>query len=124
VVGNDSFAAILEHVVAGKKIESRPFAVKRLKFNKDSKDCGCHILFIAAAESLHAEELVQFLRNSSILTIAETPGFTKQGGIINFTLEDSKVRFEVNVDAARQVGLNISSRLLSLAKIVQTSNGR
>ncbi len=59
-------------------------------------------------------------KNTSVLTIAETPGFARRGGVINFTLEDSKVRFEVNVDAAQQVGLNISSRLLSLAKIVQT----
>jgi hypothetical protein len=68
---------------------------------------------------MHADEAVQALKNTSVLTIAETPGFARRGGVINFTLEDSKVRFEVNVDAAHQVGLNISSRLLSLAKIVQ-----
>jgi len=78
------------------------------------------MLFIASAESSRAEEIVQLLKGTSVLTIAETPGFSKQGGVINFVLEDSKVRFEVNVDAAKQAGLNISSRLLSLAKIVQT----
>ena len=121
VLGNDSFAATLERVVDGKKIESRPLLVKRLKWNKDFKDCGCQILFIASPESSRADEMIQLLKGTSVLTIAETPGFTKRGGIIDFTLEDSKVRFEVNVDAARQVGLNISSRLLSLAKIVQTN---
>jgi hypothetical protein len=119
VLGNDNFAATLEHVVDGKKIDARPFVVKRLRWSKDFT-CGCHILFIASAESVHADETLQALKNSSVLTIAETPGFARRGGVINFTLEDSKVRFEVNVDAAHQVGLNISSRLLSLAKIVQT----
>ena len=123
VLGNDSFATTLERVVDGKKIETHPFLIKRLKVTKDVKECVCHMLFIASAESSHNDEIIQLLKNNSVLTIAETPGFAKQGGIINFVLEDSKVRFEVNVEAAKQVGLTISSRLLSLAKIVQTSAG-
>ena len=60
-----------------------------------------------------------------ILTIGETPGFAARGGIINLTLEDNKVRFEVNIGAAKQANLNISSRLLALAKIVpQGADGR
>ncbi len=121
VLGNESFAATLERAVDGKKIELRSFLVKRLKSPKESKECACHMLFIASAESSRTDEIIQSLKGASVLTIAETPGFTRQGGIINFVLEDSKVRFEVNVDAAKQAGLNISSRLLSLAKIVQTS---
>ena len=121
VLGNDSFAATLERVVDGKKVELRPFHVKRLKSPKESRECFCHMLFVASAESSHADEIIQLLKGTSVLTIAESPGFTKQGGIINFVLEDSKVRFEVNVDAAKQGGLTISSRLLSLAKIVQTN---
>jgi hypothetical protein len=120
VLGNDSFADILDHVVNGKKIDSHPFSVKRLKW-KEFKECSCHILFIASPESAHADEIIQALKSTSVLTIAETPGFAKRGGIINFTLQDNKVRFEANVDAAKQAGLVISSRLLSLARIVQTN---
>ena len=53
-----------------------------------------------------------------VLTIGEMPDFARRGGIINFIMEDNKVRFEVNVDAAKQADMNISSRLLALAKIV------
>ena len=118
VLGSDSFASILDHIVDGKKIDGRPLLVKRTHWNKDFS-CGCHILFITSSESLRTDEVIQGLRNASVLTIAESPGFAKRGGIINFTLEDNKVHFEVNVEAAKQAGLNISSRLLSLAKIVQ-----
>src|SRR5438105_340370 len=88
VLGSDSFASTLERVVDGKKIDVRPFTVKRLKSAKDSKDCACHMLFIASGESVHADEIIQLLKGVSVLTIAETPGFSKQGGIINFVLED------------------------------------
>jgi hypothetical protein len=54
-----------------------------------------------------------------VLTIGEIPGFAKRGGIINLVLEDNKVHFEVNVEAAKEADLNISSRLLALARIVQ-----
>lgn len=119
VLGNDSFADVLARVVDGKKIDERPFVVKRLK-NKDFKDCGCQILFVSAAERARADEVIQFQSTMSVLTIAEAPDFAKRGGVIALTLEDNRVRFMVNVDAATQAGLTISSRLLALATIVQT----
>jgi hypothetical protein len=58
------------------------------------------------------------LKGMPILTIGETPGFAKRGCIINLIVEDNKVRFEVNLDAAKQADLTVSSRLLALAKII------
>ena len=120
VLGNDAFATVLDRVVDGKKIDDRAFLVKRLK-NKEFKDCGCQILFVAATESAKTDEIIQFQNSASVLTIAEAPDFAKRGGVVALTLEDSKVRFIVNVDAAAQASLNISSRLLALATIVHTS---
>jgi len=52
------------------------------------------------------------------LTIGDTKGFAQQGVIINFYIKDEKVRFEINVDAAKRANLKISAKLLRLAKIV------
>jgi hypothetical protein len=120
VLGNDSFATVLGRVVDGKKIDDRPFLVKRLK-NKEFKDCGCQILFVAAAESARADEIIQLQHTAPVLTIAEAPDFARRGGMIALVLEDSKVRFIVNVDAATQAGLSVSSRLLTLATVVHTA---
>jgi hypothetical protein len=120
VLGNDDFAAVLSRVVEGKRIDDRPFEVRRLK-TKELRDCGCRILFVAASESARTDEIIQFQNSASVLTIAEAPDFARRGGIIALTLEDSKVRFAVNVDAAAQASLTISSRLLTLATIVHTA---
>src|SRR5688500_12138585 len=120
VLGNDAFATVLDRVVAGKKIDDRPFRVKRLK-NKEFKDCACQLLFVSAAESARTDEIIQLQNSGSVLTIAEAPDFARRGGIIALMLEDSKVRFIVNVEAATHAGLTISSRLLTLATIVQTA---
>jgi hypothetical protein len=93
--------------------------IKRLRSAADAKDC--HILFVSASEAARISDAIRATKSMPVLTISEVPGFANRGGIINLTLEDSKVRFEVNVDAAKAADLNISSRLLALAKIVQSS---
>jgi hypothetical protein len=120
VLGNDAFASVLDRTVNGKKIDDRPLLVKRLK-SKHVKDCGCQMLFVAAAESALADEVIQSQGGSGVLTIAESPDFATRGGMIALVLQDSKVRFIVNVHSAAQAGLSISSRLLALATVVHTS---
>ena len=124
ILGTDPFGTIIDKIVQDKKIGARGFVVKRLKWGADLKELReCKILFIGASERAHMDELVQMLRGLPILTVGETPGFAERGGVIRFVLEDNRVRFEVNVVAARQADLTISSRLLTLARIIQQSAG-
>jgi len=119
VLGTDPFGNVLDRLVEDKKIGPRGFVVKRYKWGKDLKDLKeCKILFVSASEKGHIDEIVQAVKGLPILTVGETPGFAERGGMIRFTLEDNRVRFEINVDAAHQADLNISSRLLTLAKII------
>jgi hypothetical protein len=121
VLGDDSFAQTLADAVTSKKISARRLAVKKLKWSKDPKEFkDCTLLYIASSEAAHGDEVIQMLKGAPILTVADFPDFTKHGGMINFFLEDSKVRFEVNADAAKQSDLAISSQILIRAKIVPT----
>jgi len=53
-----------------------------------------------------------------VLTVGETDRFAQSGGVINFILEENKVRFEINSETAARARLKISSKLLALARIV------
>jgi hypothetical protein len=120
ILGEDPFGATLDRIVADKKINGRGLAVKRLKWSRDFKDLkDCNILFVSTSEKEHIESVIDAMKGLPILTIGDAPGFAKRGGVMNFVLEDNKVRFEVNVEAAKHADLTISSRLLTLAKIVQ-----
>jgi hypothetical protein len=122
ILGTDPFGTIIDKIVQDKKIGTRGFIVKRLKWGADVKELReCKILFVGASERAHMDELVQIVKGLPILTVGETPGFAERGGVIRFVLEDNRVRFEVNVVAARQADLTISSRLLTLARIIQQS---
>jgi hypothetical protein len=120
ILGDDPFGATLDRIVADKKINGRGLVVRRLRWSRDFKEVkDCNILFVSSSEKEHLDSVVEMMKLLPILTIGDAPGFAKRGGIMNFTLEDNKVRFEVNVEAAKHADLTISSRLLTLAKIVQ-----
>lgn len=79
----------------------------------------CHVLFVSRSERDRLGSVLAGVRNAPVLTVGDTPGFVDQGGMINFVLEGSKVRFDINQEAAERAGLRISSRLLALAKHVK-----
>jgi len=131
VLGEERFGTTLDRVLQGKKIDGRPFIVKYFRSTSElvksvGKPKECQILYVSSSAMPHLSEAIQAVRGMPVLTIGEMPGFAKSGGMINFVLEDNRVRFEVNVKAAKDADLNISSRLLALARIVQPpeSDGR
>jgi hypothetical protein len=121
VLGRDPFGGSLQAAVGGEEIAGHKLTVVRT--DSLSKPTGCQILFISRSERDHAAQVLAAVRESPVLTVADTPGFLEQGGIINFLLEGGKVRFEINKEAADKAGLTISSKLLQLARRVVTSPG-
>src|ERR1700719_1295180 len=123
ILGEDHFGATLDRALEGKKVNARAFVIKRARSVAElQRTLGpqneCQILYVSSSEMPHLGEAIQVLKGAPVLTIGETPGFAKSGGIINLILEDNKVRFEVNVQAAKDADLNISSRLLALERII------
>jgi hypothetical protein len=126
ILGTDPFGMTIDRVIENRKLDGRNLVVKRLKWSKELKDLkDCNILFVSSSEKEHIGDVINVVKWLPILTIGETPGFATRGGIINLTLEGNKVRFEVNIEAAKEANLNISSRLLALARIVpQGADGK
>lgn len=67
------------------------------------------------------DRIVAFLRQSGILSVGDMEKFAQKGGVINFVVENNRVGFGINVEAGKGAGLRISSKLLSLARIVRDS---
>lgn len=83
----------------------------------------CQVLFVGRQDSGRVSRILDATRNSSILTIGETGGFAESGGVVNFFTESGKLRFEINEQAATRAGLQISSKLLRLARLVNGAQG-
>ena len=53
--------------------------------------------------------------NLPVLTVGDQNGFVQAGGMIGLRVEDSRVRFDVNLAAAQRAGLTLNSQMLKLA---------
>ena len=122
VLGDDSFAAILEETFRGKTIHGRSFVIERWKYGHNVR--SCHILFVSSSQGGHLRPILESLEGSSVLTIGETARFAHRGGVINLFLQDERVQFEINVDAAARGRLKISSKLLAFARIVPADSSK
>jgi len=117
VLGNNPFEGQIEQSLRGREVGGHPIELRRL--NPQDDPHACQMIFVRAAETQSAARIFARARGSSILTVGETTGFAEKGGIINLAREENRLRFEVNIDTAAQTRLKISSKLLSLAKIVR-----
>lgn len=116
VAGRDVFGHVLEDLVRGESIGGRPLTARTIL----EPEPGCHVLFVPAGAALSA--YMRSARTAPVLTIGETEEFFGEGGIIRFVREGSKIRFEIDQQAAERVGLRLSSRLLRLARVPEGRN--
>ena len=120
-IGDDPFHGELESSVDGKVLDGRFIRVRHLK--KIQEAHSCQILFFDKTDDKQLADMLMELGSGPILTVGESDRFAQQGGMIQFVLDDSKVRFSINVGAAQKSGLKISSKLLLLAKEVLGNRG-
>jgi hypothetical protein len=113
VYGKDLFGAALEQAVRGKRVDGHPVEIRRTSEVRALR--SCHVVFVPASEMGHFREVSVSLENLSVLLVGETEDFMVRGGVINFILENERVRFEISPPAAARAHLKISSRLLELA---------
>ncbi|MEW5801392.1 MAG: YfiR family protein [bacterium] len=108
---SDAFLALNGKIVGGKNIQ-----VKMCVTVRDLKDC--HILFLDSTDRKFIQEVLRTVKDRQVLTVGHGPGFTQEGGIINFFIEDGKLRFEVNRDAEKRAGIKLGSQILRSAEII------
>jgi hypothetical protein len=119
LVGQDRFGAALNNTLADETIAGKSVAVKRLQTPQDATTC--QILFISASEEYQLKHILTVLNGSSVLTVSDMPEFSRRGGMVQFIVDGSRVRFEINLASAERVGLTLSSELLKLAVNVRKS---
>jgi hypothetical protein len=116
VLGDDELAAVVASTLSTKSLPGRKVYVRCIRRPEDARDC--QVLFIAPSEASRIPQVVQALEGHSVLTVADTPGFTLAGGMVDFVQDNDRVRFEINLGTAERARLKISAKLLALARIV------
>ncbi|RLD64634.1 MAG: YfiR family protein [Bacteroidetes bacterium] len=119
IYGNNPFGVILTKTIQNRTVNGRKWVIKFINNPKDVQNC--HLLFISQLKKSELYRVLNETKNKPILTIGDNiEDFCISGGILNFTQQYSKHRFEINKDIAIQSNLIISSKLLILAKIISS----
>ena len=116
VTGQDPFGAILDETLRGENVGSHPLIAVRAPTLEEMG--RCHILFVPRqiadpAPILHAAS------RGAVLTVGEADGFLRTGGVLQFVIDEGRVRFDINTAPARKAGVSLTSRLLQVARVVQ-----
>jgi len=118
VAGQNPFGTLLEDLVRNERVRGLSLNAAVIL----GPEADCHVVFTPRTSNIPV--YLRAATGTPTLTVGETTRFIEQGGMINFTLEEGKVRFEINRSAAERVKLRISSRLLQLARLTNGSEER
>ncbi|HVW83062.1 MAG TPA: YfiR family protein [Bryobacteraceae bacterium] len=114
VDGEDPFGPTLDQLVDGETVNGRKILVHRTHGEANG---SCAILYVARQEKNVRAILAAV--GPGVLTVGEGDSFLDEGGMIAFVLENRRVRFNIDQGAAHKAGLQLSSRLLNVARSIR-----
>lgn len=114
VLNDAAVAEALQRAVAGRSLTDRPVSVTSVAPAASKK--ACRVLYMAGLPVARAAEVVAELRDAPVLTISSIDGFASAGGMTQFFFEHGQLRFRIRLESAKRAGLQISSRLLIMAR--------
>ena len=117
VLGGVPFGQRLDATLAGETIANQRVVARRISSPQMAVDC--QILFISSSEAKRLNKVIEALDTNAVLTVSDIPQFSQRQGMIQFVLEENRIRFEVNLTATQRAGLTLSSELLKVATVVR-----
>jgi hypothetical protein len=120
--GDDRAAGeLLKNMLNGKQSDAR---LLKVWLNPDDEQLErCDVIYLAESPGKRTQVLLDRVRTRQVLTVAVTEDAVRYGAIIGLLHAGNQIHIQVNLEAAQQSGLKISSRLLSLATIVKSPRG-
>jgi hypothetical protein len=117
LAGADRVTELVEEAVRGQVVDRRPIVVRHLA--TVTAEARCHILYVALRGAAAVAALDR-VRGTPVLTVTDAARDPRAQGIVNFVIEDNRVRFEIDLGAATENHLVVSSKLAALALRVRS----
>lgn len=116
VLGQDPFGKALDEIIQNEVVKNRKLIVQRYRRLEEIK--LCHVLFISHSEDSRLAEILAALQGRAILTVGDSDGFARRGGMVRFLTDKGKLKLRINLDSARAANLTISSKLLRASEVI------
>ena len=122
ILGDDPFGEHIDRVVKNEKVVSRPIRVQRYASMKDVSSTPCQMLFISRALGKQWPHIKKQLQHHSMLTVSDMDQFGQMGGMVTIQTQNKRIKLEINAAETRRAGLVVSSKLLKVARRVQSDD--
>jgi hypothetical protein len=116
VMGEEAIVQEIREAASGRTVEGRRVLAKRVAVGDTLE--GVHILFMRDPAFREMADQIAGLKPDPMLIVTESSGALERGSIINFAVDDGRVRFDLSLEAAERRGLRLSSRLITVARKV------
>ncbi len=118
ILGPNPFGGEIARVINNDTLHGRRVNVIYYDDIDDLVFLPCQMLFVNLSEKALLKNLYEKLDGAPILTVSDHDGFAHRGGMINLYTVGSRIQLEINMDNTRHAGLQISAKLLSLARLI------
>ena len=118
--GENSVTKILQEILLGEKVAGRILLLKNITELSDISNC--QILYLDKRQNKNIALILQTLKNSPTLTVSDAKGFAMQGGAVELSTKNEHIKLLINVAKVKATQLNISSKLLRIADLINAQN--
>jgi hypothetical protein len=118
VVNDQAVADALGALAKGRTIGGHEATVRSIKLEAPSAS-GCHLLYVSGLDEKRLSAILESTKGASVLTLSDADRFAERGGVARLFVDNGTMAFAVNLDAMHRARITLSSKLLSLARIVK-----
>ena len=116
ILGRDPFGPLLASL-EGKSLGEATMTIAYPRSGGDALR-QCQIVFVSASESDTMALLAQSAPQAGVLTVSDAKGAARLGIMVELAVDDKRIAFEYNAEAARAANITLSSKVLRLARAV------
>lgn len=120
----DAVDSLVEVIDRSEPVDGRPVAVRRVALSEASEPApellDAELVYVCALPPALVHDVLRRLQETgTALTVGDVPGFTGMGGMIGFVLADDRIVFEANLHSIEESRVDISAKVLKLARIAE-----
>lgn len=101
------------------KLEGKQSQGRSIRVRSHGAPDGCSVIILGVSETGRVATILSNAQKYPVLTVSEIEHFTEAGGMIGLVVNNSRVQFEINVQAAQRANLKLSAQLLKLSQKVK-----
>ena len=106
VIGENPFGNELNEIYKNTKIKNKVVEIRYIKniSEIESSDVLFIVLLLSRNDKEKLKDIIAYTKDKPILTMGDTEGYADSGVLVNFFIDDNKIKFEINETAIKTSG--------------------